>query len=123
MLHLITSFNFINRSGFNVYQIFKFIKNPRSNILDGQVTSEMLEKLYRFPRDYDMFRHFYGPSGFNLTSSSVNSFLISRGVTIFIEPTELADNLGLSHADLITDKFEKKYLKYKLKYLQLKSVI
>ena len=122
MLHLITSFNFVHRSGFNAYQIFNFVNNQRSNILDGQVTYEMLEKLYRFPRDHDIFRHFYGPSGFNLTSSSVNSFLITRGITIYIEPAVLAHNLGLSPADLITDKFEKKYLKYRNKYLALKSL-
>ena len=63
--------------------------------------------------DFGLFRNFYGL--FDLRT-------IKKGMyTIEITPYELATNLGLTVADRIIDKFEKKYKKYKIKYLNLVS--
>ena len=40
-------------------------------------------------------------------------------ITIEITPAELANNIGLTLADRIIDRFEIKYKKYKMKYLNL----
>lgn len=113
ILQLIASFNFITKSGFEPFKILKFTNNQNSNILDTDAITSIINSKYGQDaiNHRALFRKFYG--NFNLEK------LGSIKYTIEITPLELGYNIGLTLADRITDKFEKKYMKYKIKYLKL----
>jgi hypothetical protein len=115
VLQLIASFTLINKPGFKPFEILKFTNNQNSNILDTNVIVGIISSLYGLYSINSpiLFRQFY--EKFNLRSIG------QSGYTIEITPYELATNLGLTVADRIIDKFEKKYKKYKIKYLNLVS--
>jgi tRNA A-37 threonylcarbamoyl transferase component Bud32 len=73
---------------------------------------------YNLAKDKSMLPH---KIGVNADGTSIYSDGISD-VSIFITPTELADNIGIPlPGDDYYDKFEIKYRKYKAKYLKLKN--
>ena len=113
MLQLLASFNFITKPGFKPFEILKFTNNPGSNILDTDVIVSILKSLYgsQSVNARALFKQFYDV--FNLRTIRYPAY------TIEITPSELADNIGLTLADRIIDKFEIKYRKYKMKYLNL----
>lgn len=115
MLQLIASFNFIKKSGFKPFTILKFINNKNSNILDTDVITTIINSNYGYNAInlLHLFSFFY--TDFNLIKNT------SKKYTIEITPSELAYNIDLTLADRITDEFEKKYKKYKMKYLNLVS--
>jgi hypothetical protein len=116
MLQLIASFNFITKRGFKPFEILKFTNNPSSNILDTNVIVSIISALYPayLIDSRDLFRIFYGKFDLRKILDS-----ISKDISIEITPLELANNIGLTLADRIIDTFEKKYRKYKMKYLNL----
>ena len=113
MLQLLASFNFITKPGFKPFEILKFTNNPGSNILDTDVIVSLISSLYgsQSVNARALFKQFYDV--FNLRTIRYAPY------TIEITPSELADNIGLTLADRIIDKFEIKYRKYKMKYLNL----
>jgi hypothetical protein len=113
MLQLIASFNLINKRGFKPFEILKFTNNPGSNILDTNVIVSLISNLYgtQSVDSPTLFRQFYSTFDLNIIYTSK--------YTIEITPSELANNIGLNLADRIIDTFEKKYRKYKMKYLKL----
>jgi len=115
MLQLIASLNFVKKSDFKPFEILKFINNQNSNILDTNVISKIIKDMYGpcWINAHQFFRLFY--NDFNLRTISPS------GYTIEITPAELAYNIGLTLEDRMIDKFEKKYKKYKIKYLNLVS--
>jgi serine/threonine protein kinase len=149
MMQLITSL--YNSPGATIipYNIFKFIKNENTNILDTDMLIKYL--ILKFPDTFrdekilfykttnllnsinilrpdelaylkKMFLTFYDKGIYNFIDDKVKiSFL--KDISIFITPTELADNIGipLPSEDDSFGKFEKKYKKYKMKYLKLKN--
>ena len=117
MLQLIASLNFVKliKPEFKSFEILQFINNKNSNILDTEVISNIIKINYS-PASinaFQLFRLFY--DDFDLTKISPS------GYTIEITPAELAYNIGLTLEDRMIDKFEKKYKKYKIKYLNLVS--
>ena len=116
MLQLIASFNFITKRGFKPFEILKFTNNPSSNILDTNVIISIISALYPgyLIDSRDLFRIFYRKFDIRKLLDS-----ISKDISIEITPLELANNIGLTLADRIIDTFEKKYRKYKMKYLNL----
>ena len=65
---------------------------------------------------------FYDKGKYDLVYDKVNiPLLIDK--SIFITPTELANNIGISlpSEDDSFGNFEEKYKKYKMKYLKLKN--
>ena len=113
MLQLLASFNFINKPGFNPFEILKFTNNPGSNILDTDVIVSIITSRYGIYSltSQTLFKKFY--SMFDLRT------ITNPTITIEITPAELANNIGLTLADRIIDRFEIKYKKYKMKYLNL----
>jgi len=115
ILQLIASFNFIKKPGLKPFTILQFINNKNSNILDTDIITQIINSRNLFvPNAINhkgLFREFY--NDFNL------EFYESPKYTIEITPLQLAYNIDLSLTDRITDIFEKKYMKYKIKYLKL----
>ena len=69
-----------------------------------------------------MFLTFYDKGNYDLVNDKLRiPLLIDK--SIFITPTELADNIGipLPSEDDSFGNFEEKYKKYKMKYLKLKN--
>jgi len=149
MMQLITSLYNSPNSSIVPYNIFKFVKNRNTNILDTDILIRYL--IVKFPASYTdkegkfnkttnllervkdlkpdelaylkkMFLTFYNKGKYDLVDDKLKiPLLIDK--SIFITPTELADNMGIS---LPSDNdsfgnFEEKYLKYKNKYLRLKK--
>jgi len=112
ILQLIASFNFISKPGFKPFEILKFINNKGSNILDTDIIIPIINSQFGpAASTYSiLFRFFYYE--FDLRK-------INHVRTIEITPSDLAYNIGLTLDDRIIDKFEKKYKKYKIKYLNL----
>jgi len=127
IIQLITSVNFIKKEipqDFDPYKIFEFIKNKKSNILDGELLKEKMKLVSPENNEYftDLFKLFYSKYDFTflkifgeLAVLEVNPGLIS------ISPEELADNIGINPKDYLIETYEHKYLKYKMKYLNLKN--
>jgi len=117
MLQLISSMLLIR--GFNPYNIFVFKKNLEY-ILNGHYTRWFLDaKTYA---SKDSFRFFY--KDIDLIKSESSFFLSDRTpIKLYITPEELAESLELDVDEISSEEetFEKKYLKYKSKYLQLKK--
>jgi len=117
MLQLIASFNFIKNLKFKPFEILKFKNNIGSNILDTDNILEIINTLYgqNAYKSRSLFRFFY--DSFNLKTV----IILKPKIKIDITPSDLAYNIGLTLDDRIIDKFEKKYKKYKIKYLNLVS--
>jgi hypothetical protein len=125
IMQLISSFYFYEkRPGFFVdpANIFKFIQNNKSNILDTDnfVTFLNTLKLFGFygrPKS-NIFELFY----ISIDLSTVQSIIEENKLTcsFYIDPILLAYNIGLSYDDLKIMKYQNKYLKYKMKYFALK---
>lgn len=115
MLQLIASLNFVKKPGFKPFEILKFINNQNSNILDTDIISEIIKNNYGpyYIKSPQLFRLFY--VDFDLRTISPSIYRIE------ITPKDLANNIGLTLEDRIIDKFENKYKKYKMKYLNLVS--
>ena len=115
ILQLIASFNFIPKPGFEPFNILKFTNNQGSNILDTDIIVSIIKSQFGSTASFSisLYRYFY--DRFDLRTIRNPRF------TIEITPSDLANNIGLTLADRIIDKFEKKYRKYKMKYLNLAS--
>jgi len=149
MIQLITSLYNSPNSSIVPYKIFEFVKNKNTNILDTEIlirylivkfpsiytdekgtyikTTNLLEKIKNLrPNDLsylkNMFLTFYEKGKYDLVDDKLKIPLL-RDKSIFITPTELADNMGipLSSDDDSFGNFEEKYKKYKNKYLKLKK--
>jgi hypothetical protein len=149
MMQLITSLYNSPNSSIVPYNIFKFVKNRNTNILDTDILIRYL--IVKFPASYTdkegkfnkttnllervkdlkpdelaylkkMFLTFYNKGKYDLVDDKLKiPLLIDK--SIFITPTELANNMGIplpSDNDSFGN-FEEKYLKYKNKYLRLKK--
>jgi hypothetical protein len=57
----------------------------------------------------------------NLIEKIKEDLRTNKPITFYIEPLELAHNIGLTHFNLKEIKYKNKYLKYKMKYLALKN--
>jgi len=114
ILQLIASFNFISKPGFKPFEILKFTNNKGTNILDTNNSISVIEAIYGkgITNFGQLFRIFY--EEFDLRKE-----IKYLKFTIEITPALLAYNIGLNEADRIIDKFEYKYRKYKIKYLNL----
>jgi hypothetical protein len=157
IMQLIVSLNMLNKGDqikIDPYKIFKFIKNEKSNILDGNVLKLILKKFidnenkkfaeeqienYRKwiiedPSMAKEFGSFENPDNYFKTTIYNSSFyqyfydteldLRKLSDKIVITPEQLAENLGLNaKEDYLAELYEKKYLKYKMKYLELKKHI
>jgi hypothetical protein len=104
-------------------KIFKFTSNSKSNILDEDNILEIfmiLKEAYDINFN-DIFRTFYDFNKFNLLEYEET---LDVANTIGISPHQLAINLGLDEeTSILRELYEKKYLKYKKKYLQLKLTL
>jgi hypothetical protein len=149
IIQLLTSLYNIPGARFCPYDIFKFVKNRNTNILDVAVLIQYLNS--KFPVVYTdsdgrfnksvkfsspihllpdlelqyfkkMFLTFYDKGKYDLVNDQVINYLL-LGKSIFITPTELAYNIGipLPSDDDSFGNFEEKYKKYKMKYLKLKN--
>jgi len=149
MIQLMTSLYYSSGATICPYKIFKFVKNDNTNILDTDILIRYLTS--KFPSTYtnkkgtfykpenllveinrllpddlaylkNIFYTFYDKGNYNLVDDKVKiPMLVDK--SIFIKPTELADNIGipLPSEDDSFGNFEKKYKKYKMKYLKLKN--
>ena len=109
--------------GVDCGQIFKFTSNSKSNILDeDNVLDIFLILKNAYDMDFaDIFRCFYDFNKFNLLEYEET---LDMPITIGITPHQLAINLGLDEeTSILRELYEKKYLKYKNKYLQLKLTL
>jgi hypothetical protein len=99
----------------DIYEIFKFVKNKNSYILESEVMEKIMKDKYK--EYYIPFQSFYLAVDLNVLKEYA-----TPGISLKITSSELAENLGLVDIEdeVIFDKYEKKYLKYKLKYLKLK---
>jgi hypothetical protein len=116
LLQLIASLNFCTRKDFLPFDIFKFVKNSGSNIFDTPVIKSILTSHYGPSSidDYGLFRNFY---------KSFNLMTMVQPKLVAITPFVLAENIGFSWENRVTDTYEIKYRKYKEKYLYLKNKI
>jgi len=149
MIHLITSLYNSNGATICPYDIFKFERNKKTNILDTDILTSYL--LYKFPPtlkkgintinkpkdlkgrihnlppdDFEyltkMYLTFYYKGNYNLIDDKIRIPLL-KNTSIFITPVELAYNIGITLPSEYDSfgTFEKKYKKYKMKYLKLKN--
>jgi hypothetical protein len=157
IMQLIVSLNMLNKGEqikIDPYKIFKFIKNEKSNILDGNVLKSILknftdeqhrkyveEQIENFrkwikedPSMVNEFGNFENPDNYFKTTiynSSLFQYFYDTELdlrklsdNIVIIPKQLAENLGLNEKeDYLAELYEKKYFKYKMKYLQLKKFL
>jgi len=157
IMQLIVSLNMLNKGEqikIDPYKIFKFIKNEKSNILDGNVLKPILknftdeqhrkyveEQIENFrkwikedPSMVNEFGNFENPDNYFKTTiynSSLFQYFYDTELdlrklsdNIVIIPKQLAENLGLNEKeDYLAELYEKKYFKYKMKYLQLKKFL
>ena len=152
MIQLITSL--YNSPGVTIcpYEIFRFVRNKNTNILDTDIlirylnskfpsfyediegrfdrTDKLLEKIHYLNLNEisylkKMFTTFYNNGTYNFIDDKVKQNVLFVDKSIFITPTELADNIGipLPSEDESFGNFEEKYKKYKMKYLKLKKSI
>ena len=105
----------------DVYEIFNFIRNKNSYVLEGNVMEKIMNDRYK--QLFIPYQNFY--LKFRMTNG-VDLNELSRyapGINFIIRSSDLALNLGMGDIEdeKIFDKYEKKYLKYKLKYIKLKN--
>jgi hypothetical protein len=147
LMHLFSSLYFLSsrtNRNFNPWKLINFTKNQGSFILDSNTLISYIEKCFRSFDDSkiiiinrclsknlgslsgvelekvrEFYLFFYDVFLFDLENDIVKG-LITKDKLI-ITPDKLADNLGMSVLtdDQAYDKFIKKYLKYKNKYLTL----
>ena len=120
ILQLIASSNSV--LGVDCGRIFKFTSNHKSNILDEDNVLEIFMALKDVnDMDFnDIFRCFYDFDKFSLLDYEQTYGSNTIGIT----PHQLAINLGLDEeTSILRELYEKKYLKYKKKYLQLKLTL
>ena len=105
----------------DVYEIFNFVRNKNSCILEGDIMEKIMTDRYKqlfvpYPNFYLKFRMANGVDLNELTR-------YAPGINFIIRSNDLALNLGMGDIEdeKIFDKYEKKYLKYKLKYIKLKN--
>ena len=108
----------------NIFKLFEFKKNSGTYILDSSVMKLFMTNYMRGTSYYIPYDKFYGhmPRHVNLTRDGP---LYYGDVRLFIDSTELADNLGLLNTTdtELFDYYRVKYLKYKTKYLKLLKMI
>jgi len=155
IMQLIVSLNTLsewNKIKIDPYKIFKFVKNNKTNILDGDLLKPILQKfideqnkkymeeqienfrkwIKEDPSMAEEFGDFENPDKYIKTTIYESLFfqyfydteldLRKLSDKIVITPDQLAENLGLNaKEDYLAELYEKKYLKYKMKYLQLKQ--
>lgn len=105
----------------DVYEIFNFIRNKNSYILEGDVMEKVIKARYKnlFVPYQNFYLKFRMTNGVDLNELSN----YAPGINFVIRSTDLAFNLGISDIEdeKIFDKYEKKYIKYKTKYIKLKN--
>lgn len=105
----------------NVYEIFNFVKNNSTFILEGDVMKKII--FNKYGRLFIPYINFYrsGLGGVNLNILSK----MNPTISFVMRSSEFAKNLGIVDIedDKIFSKYEKKYLKYKIKYFKLKNNI
>ena len=71
----------------------------------------------------NLFQIFYIGESFDLRQLYVHPDFnyTDAKISIYIDPHTLAENIGLRPTDYLFESYEKKYLKYKIKYLELKN--
>lgn len=131
MLQLIASVNFIEHFNADILdplKIFKFIRNENTNILDEANIRKLFIALSGGTEDKseykgNLFQIFYNGESFDLTVLNDHPDFNYKNakISIYIDPHTLAGNIGLRPTDFLFESYEKKYLKYKMKYLQLKN--
>lgn len=107
----------------NVYEIFNFVNNKNSYILEGEIMEKVMHDRYK--QLFIPYQNFY--LKYKMANGVDLNLLLkyAPGINFIIRSNELAINLGIDVIDdeKIFDKYEKKYLKYKTKYLKLKKKI
>lgn len=134
MFHLISSLNIVNRPTLRAFDVLKFTQNRDTHIFDTPNITNIINTIYNTKllfgmflggiqqiTDFDLFRLFY--ETFNLDDPRIVQMMRTNNFTINITPEQLAINIGLRIEDRIIDRFEKKYLKYKQKYLNLSKLL
>ena len=120
---------FLFISGNNPYTIFPFTKRQDKYIMDGKMLHKYINAKLEYNIDDNIFfRYFYNEyapqSG--LINGPINLEMdIKKGIIsadcIVITPEKFAENIGVNIGELVVGKYNKKYLKYKYKYLALQS--
>jgi hypothetical protein len=125
ILQLLSSFNFIENFDPNIFipiALFRYNKlNVKNYLLEEKYIREVFNDLaYHNEYDFDLYKSFYTERDFDLTTVH-QYYLDKRGINlrVYIEPLDLASNIGLNISDYLIENYEKKYLKYKRKYLSL----
>jgi hypothetical protein len=129
-MQLLTSINFIRTKkprDIDTYTVFEFIKNKKSNILDGILMKKKLSEMFPNPKvnEYssNLYAAFYNTTDFSLYDLFESDTLKEKPNLIAITPEQLAENIGIDPKDYMVETYEQKYLKYKMKYLQLKKLL
>ena len=126
---------FKNVNYYHIFTIFTFTKDKNKYIMDGSMLKKYIDdKIDLLPDDKPdempyLFTYFYGidnSSKDKLKDKPINlEEDIKDGIifpdSIIITPQQFAENIGVSIADLVVDKYYRKYLKYKQKYFELKK--
>ena len=111
-----------------LWDIYNTILTKGSIIINNKQITKKDEDPLNVTKD-NLWRIFYYREIFtenlikNLIGKIKESLQINKPITFYIEPIELAHNIGLTHFNLKQIEYKKKYLKYKMKYLTLKNSI
>lgn len=109
-----------------LWDIYNTILTKGSIIINNKQITKKDEDPLNVTKD-NLWRIFYYREIFtenlikNLIGKIKESLQINKPITFYIEPIELAHNIGLTHFNLKQIEYKKKYLKYKMKYLTLKN--